>query len=410
MNCQRRTDTTFACNVVGRREMDLSLKAHRDRITNMKTCLNTTPPTPQPHLTLYGRDYSAKKRATTEAAFSDLKMIQAIAKTMTRKQEIDERKGPVSLNADARRHDIHRIMQENHRMLSAIENVQPTMQVKHMIKKDEHRKRYIINASHTARLSGEYESTLTKIRHEDRQLREQQLRSVQQKRDARDRLRSTAGTVSLPSLHPNGASAAEGDSAHGSPPPRSSVSSPGGTAPMRRSASAGGGASSSQDAQEAPSRQRRNSRPSEIDPASAVAPAVSFSPTTGGEAPATRRSFRSSTPHPSKMPNSEDLDAGDEGEPPKAPPPSQGKAEAEQEEEAVAKAAPIPDEEPLAKAVPATEEAPAPEAEAPAAEAAVEAPGTATAVAAEPVAQTPVDEAPTEINYEKMVVKEEAPQ
>ena len=32
----------------------------------------------------YGRNYFAKKKQTTEAAFNDLKMIQAIAKTMTR--------------------------------------------------------------------------------------------------------------------------------------------------------------------------------------------------------------------------------------------------------------------------------------------------------------------------------------
>lgn len=32
----------------------------------------STAEAPMPHLQLYGRDYAAKKRATTEAAFSDV--------------------------------------------------------------------------------------------------------------------------------------------------------------------------------------------------------------------------------------------------------------------------------------------------------------------------------------------------
>ena len=46
-----------------------------------------------PHLQLYGRDYFAKKKATTEAAFQDLKMIQSIAKTMTRPYVVPSSKG-----------------------------------------------------------------------------------------------------------------------------------------------------------------------------------------------------------------------------------------------------------------------------------------------------------------------------
>merc|ERR1719161_2471882 len=142
MQCQKRTDTSPACSLIGRREMERPQHMHREKVKSMKSSIDTRPPAPMPHLTLYGRDYTAKKRATTEAAFSDLKMIQSIARTMTRKQEIDERKGPVSLNADARRHDIHRIM----------------------IKKEEHRKRYSPQAMNSARISGEYEGALKKIR------------------------------------------------------------------------------------------------------------------------------------------------------------------------------------------------------------------------------------------------------
>lgn len=45
---------------------------HRQRLENMRSALDTSAPAAMPHLQLYGRDYAAKKRATTEAAFSDL--------------------------------------------------------------------------------------------------------------------------------------------------------------------------------------------------------------------------------------------------------------------------------------------------------------------------------------------------
>ena len=48
---------------------------HRQRLENMRSALDTSAPAAMPHLQLYGRDYAAKKRATTEAAFSDSKRI-----------------------------------------------------------------------------------------------------------------------------------------------------------------------------------------------------------------------------------------------------------------------------------------------------------------------------------------------
>merc|ERR1719161_2954051 len=134
MQCQKRTDTSPACSLIGRREMERPQHMHREKVKSMKSSIDTRPPMPQPHLTLYGRDYVSKKRATTEAAFSDLKMIQSIAKTMTRKPEIPERKGPVSLNADSRKNEIFRIMKENHRLLDRLENLEPMVSTAGMVK------------------------------------------------------------------------------------------------------------------------------------------------------------------------------------------------------------------------------------------------------------------------------------
>merc|ERR1719245_429768 len=117
MNCQRRTDTSMGCPAMHRWQMKEVNKSNKERLSRVRSSLDTQAPKPQPHLTLYGRDYNAKKKATTEAAFADLKMIQAIARTMTRKCEVRERKGPMSLNADGRKAEIYRVMKDNHRLL-----------------------------------------------------------------------------------------------------------------------------------------------------------------------------------------------------------------------------------------------------------------------------------------------------
>lgn len=197
---QRRTDTTYACPVIGRRELMRQQRGHRERIANIKSSIDTRPPVPQPHLTLYGRDYVAKKRATTEAAFADLKMIQSIARTMTRKHEPEERKGPASLNADGRKADIMRIMKENHKLLHNIENVAPMMRTSDLIREHRFKQQYVINASHTMRLSGGYEEEISRIRRDTALERSEQLRRT----ESLKRMRNTTGSVSLPSLSPNG--------------------------------------------------------------------------------------------------------------------------------------------------------------------------------------------------------------
>jgi len=96
-----------------------------------------------PHLTLYGRDYVTKKRMTTEAAFADLKMIQSISRTMTRQVRVPERRGPITLNSGARRAEIVRVMHENRKLLSNLEQLDPVVRTADLIKGENRRRRYM---------------------------------------------------------------------------------------------------------------------------------------------------------------------------------------------------------------------------------------------------------------------------
>jgi hypothetical protein len=173
---------------------------HRDKLMHMKSAIDTRPPPPMPHLQLYGRDYVAKKRATTEAAFADLKMIQSIAKTMTRTAEIPERKGPISLNASFRKQEIYRIMDENHKLLGSLETLQPVLTRDEVTKTNKMRQRYLINASHSKRLAGDYDPDIEKFQVHDKAQREHYIKGVELKRAKRDA--AMAGSASMPNLLP----------------------------------------------------------------------------------------------------------------------------------------------------------------------------------------------------------------
>eukprot|EP00929_Paragymnodinium_shiwhaense_P032200 TRINITY_DN17896_c0_g1_i1.p1 TRINITY_DN17896_c0_g1~~TRINITY_DN17896_c0_g1_i1.p1 ORF type:complete len:462 (+),score=127.46 TRINITY_DN17896_c0_g1_i1:116-1501(+) len=201
---QRRTDTSMGCPAVGRRELEHQQRMHRDKIRSMKSAIDTKAPTSQPHLTLYGRDYVAKKRATTEAAFSDLKMIQSIARTMTRSADIPERKGPISLTASSRKAEIYGIMRENHRLLNSLENLQPVTKTVDFERQNQWRQRYVINCSHSKRLSGEYDRDIEKIHVEDEAKMKKYRSSVDMRRSAAQRMAAGGGSSSMPSLTPMG--------------------------------------------------------------------------------------------------------------------------------------------------------------------------------------------------------------
>merc|ERR1719373_18017 len=111
-------------------------------------------------------------------------MIQSIARTMTRSSFVPERKGPVSLNSAARKAEIFHIMHENHRMLSSLENLGPVYNTNEILRQNRWRQRYIINASHSKRLAGEYDSDIEHIMREDKAKSESYKLSVERKREA----------------------------------------------------------------------------------------------------------------------------------------------------------------------------------------------------------------------------------
>jgi len=194
---------------------------HRDKLQRMGSSIDTKPPAPQPHLTLYGRDYASKKRATTEAAFADLKMIQSIAKTMTRRPNLPDRKGPVSLNADSRKTEIFRIMKENHRLLDRLETLEPIVSTTELLREHKSKHRYTILVSHSKRLAGEYDEDVMRIRAEDKAKTDAMNRSVQARLTKYERNRmQNSGSMSMPSLTPMAATDPGLSMAASSPEPK----------------------------------------------------------------------------------------------------------------------------------------------------------------------------------------------
>jgi len=164
---QKRTDTTHGCPLIGKRDEAAKQKHFYARVRAAQATVDTSAPETFPHLTLYGRDYVAKKRAVTEAAFSDLKMIQAITKTMTRTADMPTRRGPVTLNTDARKQEINRIMKENHRMVQRLESMKPTLSNAELARDERWRQRYVVLCSHSKRKAGEYNKEIERIKAED---------------------------------------------------------------------------------------------------------------------------------------------------------------------------------------------------------------------------------------------------
>jgi|Dee2metaT_4_FD_contig_51_739438_length_685_multi_4_in_0_out_0_1 hypothetical protein len=156
-----RTDVEYGGNsFIQKKERERLMKHHRERIRNMKSALDMKSPEDQPHLTTYGRNYFAKKKQTTEAAFNDLKMIQAIAKTMTRPFPYEENKEatvPHSLNRDWRKRELFRITMENHKLLDRLENLKPTASVKKLEEDYQKNQKYVVNSSWTARRARLYD-------------------------------------------------------------------------------------------------------------------------------------------------------------------------------------------------------------------------------------------------------------
>jgi len=158
----KRTDVEYGGNsVIQRKERERLGKLHKDRLKNIKSAVDMTCPVDQPHLTTYGRNYFAKKKQTTEAAFNDLKMIQAIARTMTRPFPYEPKNAPPphSLNRDWRKRELFRITMENHKLLDRLENLKPYYSTKRLLQDHAKSQKYVVNSSWTARRARMYDIT-----------------------------------------------------------------------------------------------------------------------------------------------------------------------------------------------------------------------------------------------------------
>jgi len=164
MKCQRRTDVSYGNPVVADKEQNRIHGLHRQRVANVRSGVDNSCPPSHPHLTTFGRDYFWKKKRTVEAAFSDLKMIQSIARTMTRPLDVPSNKGPTSLNANFRKQELFRITMDNHKLLNRLENAasQSTFSTKRLEECHLENRRHMANASYesSARKAGYYDALL----------------------------------------------------------------------------------------------------------------------------------------------------------------------------------------------------------------------------------------------------------
>lgn len=170
MNCQRRTDTVCGCPEIGWAEVARQQWHHQRRVQNAKSSIDQRRPAPQPHLTLYGRDNIAKKKAVTERTFSDIKMVQSIAQIKTRRPQSagnKSRANPPS-SISMRKQEMLRIWQENHQLLDRLEKSKPTVCTRDLLDAHKKHRQLVINASHATRLSGGYDDEIAEIHRMER--------------------------------------------------------------------------------------------------------------------------------------------------------------------------------------------------------------------------------------------------
>lgn len=220
MHGQRRTDTTFACPAVGWRETARLQYLHRDKVEAATAHVDTRPPRPQPHLE-WGRNYAVSKAAAEAATSSDAKMLKSITRIMMRRPRTPERKGPVSLNVEARRQEFLRVAQENRRLAGKIASPKPTICTRDLLREHSRQRAYGIRASHAKRYAGEYDGELARMREETRRAR---LEAQERFAHAAEFLRAfseeevSVGFSAPAPLRPRSASCATGAHRHAAPP------------------------------------------------------------------------------------------------------------------------------------------------------------------------------------------------
>jgi hypothetical protein len=148
---QRRTDVQFGNSVISERVTEKTQRVHEEFIRKAKPLVDCGPPQTGTSLATYGKDFVYRKKVTTQNAFNDLKMIQNIARTMTRPFSLPPRPGPTSLNRGTRLRDVARINAENAKILARLETLKPQISAKQQLSDYDRAQRYMVNSSFSMR-------------------------------------------------------------------------------------------------------------------------------------------------------------------------------------------------------------------------------------------------------------------
>lgn len=154
----RRTTTTHANRIIGdvtvARENARLWHAIQNTQSTIRKEIDSSRASQNNPLRSVGMGYFRKKRETAEAAFQDLKMIQAIARTMTRPMVVDEICGPSSINSTRLKKEVNRIAKENRAFVRRLETVLPQVHTAEQMHKEfEDQQRHLINCSYSARIN-----------------------------------------------------------------------------------------------------------------------------------------------------------------------------------------------------------------------------------------------------------------
>jgi hypothetical protein len=148
---QKRTNVSYGNALISDRVQEKAQHVHEESIRRARPIVDCGPPQTGKSLATYGKDFIYKKKVSTINAFNDLKMIQNIARTMTRPFSLPPRAGPVSLNRGNRKRDIERINRENAKILHRLETLKPQISANQHLKDYDRAQRYMVNASYSMR-------------------------------------------------------------------------------------------------------------------------------------------------------------------------------------------------------------------------------------------------------------------
>ncbi|CEM09922.1 unnamed protein product [Vitrella brassicaformis CCMP3155] len=153
MQCQKRTDCTHGNPIIGELFHSTQWRIHSDRLRKSRPQIDTAVPLSTVYSRGLPKDYPYQQNKKKEAAYQNYKMLQSIAKTMTRVPQLPERiKGcPPSLNRHARQKELFRIMGENQRLLHRLETCKSVYSVQKLKEERKVQLKYRFNCSYACR-------------------------------------------------------------------------------------------------------------------------------------------------------------------------------------------------------------------------------------------------------------------